>query len=147
MNQSDIKTALSEYFAIEAPKRAIDLAFLYGSWAADRARKDSDVDIAVLFSERTRSETKKFKHVIEVSAALSRAVGKEVNVVCLNWNFEKPMLYYNASVHAVPLYIKDPSLYLRFLREAVAQMEEFCIFGVACQLAAARANLRGTRHA
>lgn len=138
--------SLKKYFEANASELRVDLAFLYGSWAAGLERKDSDVDIAVLFAEDAGSEGDRYGAISEMSADLGADLRREVNVIELRRDFDKPMLYYNAVVHGVALHVKSRELHDSFFREAVAQMEDFCIFGVAWQLAAARRNLKGVPH-
>lgn len=145
--KNEIIRCLKEYFEANAKDLRIDLAFLYGSWATGLPRKDSDVDIAVLFPDGAGSEDDRYRVMSDMSADLGVDLHREVNVIELRWDFDRPMLYYNAAVHGVALYMRSRELCDRFFREAVSQMEDFCIFGVAWQLAAARRNLKGVTHA
>lgn len=147
MDSNELNKRLSCFFAANAEKRHIDLAFLYGSWAADRQRADSDVDIAVLFSDEANCGKDLYQTIADIGMELSLVIGREVNLIVLRWDFDKPMLYYNAVVHGVPLYIGNKGFYDRYMLEAVSQMEDFCIFGVMWQIAAARRNLKGVANA
>ncbi|HEY6880182.1 MAG TPA: nucleotidyltransferase domain-containing protein [Polyangiales bacterium] len=53
----------------------VELAIVFGSAARDRARPDSDVDLAVLVAEGT--------DLVELATRLSAAIGREVDVVPL----------------------------------------------------------------
>lgn len=147
MNKSILVKKLADFFLAIAERRHIDLAFLYGSWAAGKQCKGSDIDIAILFSDGARSEYDMYQAMVDISEELSDVLGSEINIIRLRQDFDKPMLYYNAVVHGVPLYIKGRRFYFRFLREAVSQMEDFCIFGITWQLMAARRNLKGITNA
>jgi len=147
MNKSNLIKILARYFRNNALKEHVELAFLYGSWAAGRQHKGSDVDIAVLFSENAGSEHDIYQSIIDISAELNDIIDEEINIIQLKRDFDKPMLYYNAAVHGVPVYFKDEKLYRNYLLEAVSQMEDFCIFGIHWQLVAARHNLKGVINA
>ncbi|MFA4874770.1 MAG: nucleotidyltransferase domain-containing protein [bacterium] len=137
----------AHYFEDNAENLHVELAFLYGSWAAGRQHENSDIDLAVLFAADAGSDDDKYRAISEISEDLGADLHKEVNVVELRWEFDKPMLYYNAAIHGVVLYMKDRRLLDFFLKEAVFQMEDFCIFGIHWQLFAARRNLKGVTHA
>ena len=57
----------------------IRLAYLFGSQAEERARADSDVDVAVLLADDADAIVD-----LQLGADLSRALGKPVDVVVLN---------------------------------------------------------------
>jgi len=147
MNRTTLVEHLVRYFTKHARELPIELAFLYGSWAAERQRADSDVDVAVLFRDDAGSEEEKYAVLTDVGSELAVSLQKEVSVLELKWAFDKPMLYYNAVVQGVPLWVKEQRLSDRFRHEAIEQMEDFCIFGIGWQLAAARCNLKGVTHA
>jgi hypothetical protein len=70
-----------------------------------------------------------------------------VNVIPIFSDFRKPMLYYNAIVRGIPVFIKDYSRYVQWVNEALHQMEDFGIFGRQWQIALTRNNLEEIRHA
>jgi predicted nucleotidyltransferase len=57
----------------------LELAFLIGSYAKGTARKDSDVDVAVLFSSTPSSSD-----ILDLNLRLSAVLKKEVDLVVLN---------------------------------------------------------------
>lgn len=57
----------------------LELAFLMGSYAKGTARKDSDVDVAVLFSSTPSSSD-----ILDLNLRLSVVSKKEVDLVVLN---------------------------------------------------------------
>jgi predicted nucleotidyltransferase len=61
-------------------------AFLFGSHAADRAHRESDVDVGVLLDRAVfPSARARFEHGLELSSALQRALGtRAVDLVVLN---------------------------------------------------------------
>ena len=52
------------------------------------------------------------------------------------------MLYYNAVVLGLPLYIRDFSGYADLKNYSVFQMEDFSLFGISWQIKAARKHLK-----
>lgn len=60
-------------------EQGLELAFLMGSYAKGTARKDSDVDVAVLFSSTPSSSD-----ILDLNLRLSAALKKEVDLVVLN---------------------------------------------------------------
>lgn len=121
------------------------MAFLYGSWARGLPRPDSDMDIALVFTEDLSSE-KAFQWITDISLSLSSQLNIEVNIIEIYKDFRKPMLYYNAIVLGVPLYIEDFGRYIRLKNEAIYQMEDYSIFGINWQHEVTRKNLEALRH-
>jgi len=107
---------------------------------------DSDVDIAVLFSEEPSSEEESFEGITDISLSLSREVKWEVNLIEIHRDFRKPMLYYNAIVLGMPLYIREWSGYITLRNEAIHQMEDFSRLGIPWQYEIARRNLEAIGH-
>lgn len=66
----------------ERDRRGVVAAWLFGSVARGNARSDSDVDVALLF-EQTPPSTYDAPQ-LELQAELSVALGREVDVVCMN---------------------------------------------------------------
>jgi len=123
----------------------IDMAFLYGSWARGNPTERSDVDLAVCFRE-PRSKNEAFRIITDLSLELSRLIDVEVDVIVLYEDFRRPMLYYNAVVLGVPVYIGDFARYVGFRHQAIAQMEDFGLFGLQWQKQIARRNLERLRN-
>jgi len=139
---------LEGFFAENAQRDfGIEMVFLYGSWARGAPRDESDVDIAILFSDEIRSEKAAFDHMTDISYRLAEELGKEVNIIRIHPDFRKPMLYYNAIVFGVPVYIRHGERYARIITEAIYHMEDFSIFGLNWQYEVARKNLEGLRTA
>jgi hypothetical protein len=57
------------------------------------------------------------------------------------------MLYYNAIVSGVPIYILEHASYIRLRNEAIFQMEDFKIFGIDWYFEVAKRNLEAIRNA
>lgn len=150
-NTEDTRVALvrelKHFFAAQADRWGVEMAFLYGSWAVGNPRRDSDLDVALLFRDETLSDEVAFSCVTDITLALTDKTGLDVNVLMIHRDFRHPMLYYNAIVKGMPLYFRDFSIYADLRHEALCQMEDFSIFGPAWQLAAARRNLLALQHA
>jgi predicted nucleotidyltransferase len=125
----------------------IEMVFLYGSWARGIPRDESDIDIAILFSDDLHSEKVAFEHIVDISYRLTEELKKEVNVIQIHPDFRKPMLYYNAIILGKPVFIKNRERYARIITEAIYQMEDFSIFGLNWQYEVAKKNLEGIGNA
>ena len=132
---------LKGFFAGKAGVYGFQIVLLYGSWASGFPKKDSDVDLAILFEDERQSESSIFDTMSEIALALSKEIRAEVNIIPIYRDFRKPMLYYNAIVLGTPVYIKDYGKFLTLRNEAIYQMEDFGIFGKEWQLIVARKNL------
>jgi predicted nucleotidyltransferase len=122
------------------------MAFLYGSWARGFPKEDSDVDIAIVFIKEPGSDDELFRSLNDISLPLSKELGREVNSIAIQSNFNKPMLYYNAIILGIPVFIRDTDKYLRLRNEAVFQMEDFNLFGIDWQVRITRKNLEELKH-
>ena len=144
--QKEIKNILEYRFKEIANAYKIEVAFLYGSWARGYPKESSDVDIAVVFSE-TGDEDKVFEMITDITLSLMKEIRVEVNIIPIFLDFRKPMLYYNAIVLGVPVFIRDQNRYAALLNEAIFQMEDFSIFGTGWQLEVADKNIKELTHA
>jgi len=147
MNRQDaIKRTLQNFFQQKAERFKVQIAFLYGSWAKGLPRNDSDIDIAIVFDDEP-SEEELFERLTTISLLLSEKIGLEVNVIPIYNDFRKPVLYYNAIVMGVPVYIKDFTKYVTLINEAIYQAEDFEIFGSGWYQTLSRKNLEAIQHA
>jgi len=129
------------FFKEKAAYFSIEIAFLYGSWARGFPRQDSDIDIAVVFVKESPSEDEVFNIITSISLELTKKLGLETNVITIYPDFRKPILYYNAIVLGIPVFIGNMDRYINLRNEAIYQMEDFSIFGVGWQLEIARKNM------
>jgi len=147
MNRQDaIKSTLQNFFQQKAGRFKVQIAFLYGSWAKGLPRNDSDIDIAIVFDDEP-SEEELFDRLTTISLSLSEKIGLEVNVIHIYSDFRKPVLYYNAIVLGLPVYIKDFTKYVTLINEAIYQAEDFEIFGTGWYQTLSRKNLETIQHA
>ena len=152
-NQEMIKSGeeiikrLRNYFDRNAGKYKLEMVFLYGSWTKGFPRYDSDVDIAVIFLDEPSSDDESFGKITDISLSLSEELGREVNIIQVYKDFRKPMLYYNAIILGLPVYIQEPDKYIRIKNHALYHMEDYSIFGMDWQYEVAAKNLEAIRHA
>ena len=145
--RQDIINHLESFFRNHAGRYGIDMAFLYGSWAKGSPRPDSDIDIAVVFSQQHSREEEMFEHITDISLRLSRELHSEVNAIAIDRTFGKPMLCYNAIVSGIPVFFRDFNQYVDLKNETVSQMEDFSLFGRDWQLTIAKHNLEALQRA
>lgn len=144
--QEEIKNILERHFKEISDVYGIEMAFLYGSWARGYPKESSDVDIAIVFSE-IDSEDKVFEKITDITLSLMGKIKLEVNIIPVFLDFRKPMLYYNAIVLGIPVFIRDRNRHAALLNEAIFQMEDFSIFGTGWQLEVAEKNIKELTHA
>lgn len=149
MQREKFVLKLKDYFKQKAPEYYIEMAFLYGSWATGYPHQDSDIDLAILFSPYLKDEDSLFELINSISYELSMEIGKEVNIIPIKEDFLHPMLYYNAIILGIPLYIKDKDMdnLVKLKWEAIRQMEDFNIFGISWQREVAQNILKEITHA
>ncbi len=137
---------LKDFFEKNAELSSVDMVFLYGSWAKGAPKDESDIDIALVFSEELRDSDEAFNRLTDITLSLEKILKKEVNIIEIKKEFDRPMLYYNAIIHGLPIYIKDFDSYIRLRNEAIFQMEDFSIFGINWQLDVAKKNLKAIKN-
>jgi predicted nucleotidyltransferase len=147
MEKEEILEYLGNFFKERASRYGLDLVFLYGSRAVGLPMQDSDVDVAVLFSESTLSEEEYFSRICDISLRLSGLLNLEVNIIQIHESFDRPMLYYNAIALGEPIYVRSHDKYSRVRNEAIYQMEDYSIFGLGWQHEVTRRNLEVLRNA
>lgn len=147
MEKELIINLLKDFFKKCTDQYGIECSFLYGSWGRGEPREDSDVDIAILFSDPDSSDNDTFDSITDISLRLTEKLCLEVSVLVLDRDFKHPMLYYNAIVHGFPVFVRHSDTYHSLILEAIYQMEDFSLFGTAWQLKIARKNMEALTHA
>jgi len=143
----EILTLLKTFFEETASVYKIEMAFLYGSWARWFPKSFSDVDVAIVFSEEPGTEDEAFTIITDISLVLGKKLKLDVNVIPIYSDFRKPMLYYNAIVLGIPVFIGNQDRYIFLRNQAIFQMEDFTLFGTNWQLEIAKKNLEDIKHA
>lgn len=146
MRKEEILTTLKDYFLLKADTYGIETALLYGSWAGGYPRDESDIDVAVLFS-LDMDEDEEFALINDISLELTDILKLDVSVLHIDRELSKPMLFYNAVVHGIPVYIRDFTRYVDMRLDAIARMEDFSIFGTAWQSKIVKKRLEALEHA
>jgi predicted nucleotidyltransferase len=137
---------LKQFFRNEAECFRVLFAILYGSWAGGFPRRDSDIDIAVVFEDEPDNEDA-YRRLMDMSLLLTDLTRREVNIIPIYQDFRKPMLYYNAIVKGIPVFTKHPAGFALLRKKAIDEMEDFSIFGLKWQAALTRRNLEALKHA
>jgi len=146
MNRDEIVSALTAYFEHKADIYNIDMVFLYGSWVGGHPKKESDIDVALVL-DKEMDEERIFDIVTGVSLELTEITKKETNILYIDTEFSKPMLYYNAIIHGIPVFMKDFTRYVDMKLKAIAQMEDFSIFGIQWQAEIVKRRLEAFKNA
>lgn len=145
-SREEIINILKNFFKEKNKIYGIEMVFLYGSWAVGFPKENSDVDIAVVFKKESASEEELFDCMNDFSLSLSKELRLEVNPIPILPDFPKPMLYYNAIVLGIPVFIENGAQYAKIKNEAIFQMEDFNLFGPEWQLRLTRKNLEALEH-
>lgn len=134
---------LKSFFAKIASKYHVEMAFLYGSFASGYQRSDSDIDICVVFDENISDSSKIYSFITSITYELTKELNKEVNIITIDSSFSHPMLYYNAIVLGIPVFIRNYNKFINLKLEAVRQMEDFQIYGTRWQQTISSNILKG----
>ena len=143
----EILTLLKTFFEESASAYKIEMAFLYGSWARGFPKSSSDVDVAIVFSEEPGTEDEVFTIRTDISFVLGKKLKLDVNVIPIYSDFRRPMLYYDAIVLGIPVFIRNQDRYIFLKNQAIFQMEDFTLFGTKWQLEISKKNLEDIKHA
>lgn len=136
-----IPDILKDFFLTRTGSFGIALVFLYGSRVRGIPLPDSDIDLVVIFEDEALSDETIFQRLTTIATSLTEMTGLEVNLNPIYSDFRKPMLYYNAIVLGVPVFIQDPTKYGHLRAEAIRQMEDFQLFGPQWLISITRRNL------
>jgi len=137
---------LTDYFKKNAESYCIEASFLFGSYASGFIKEESDVDIAIVFSKDIDSDEKILNFISQITVDINSYINAEVDIMPIYNDFRKPMVYYNAIILGIPLYVKDKNQYISLFNEALFQMNDFELFGTSFQLQAARNVLKEVSH-
>lgn len=146
VNRTELVNLLQNFFREKANHFHLEMAFLYGSHAGGFPKEASDIDVAVVFQADVLSDEKRLDLITGISVSLSVKLARDVNVLPIYDDFRSPMLYYNAIVHGIPVFMKDRNRYIALKLEAIGQMEDFTIWGTRWQLTISRKNIEALKH-
>lgn len=148
MHKRDEKTVekLKKYFKANAAGYKIKTAFLFGSYASAAEKKESDIDLAVAMADEVEADRDAvFTIITNVAYDLSRIYGREVDVLVIDQEFSKPLLFYNAIIYGTLLFAADMEDHISLVLRALEEMEDFSLFGTKWQLEAAEKRLAKAR--
>lgn len=93
-------------------KEGVVLAYLFGSVTKGKIGHLSDVDIAVLFSEKVKKDDY-FDKRLELASKIDKVLGTDkTEVVCLNQ--APPLLKHQVVFYGVPIFVSNPELKSNF---------------------------------
>lgn len=120
MNEKDrIKEMLKMYFE---KNREIKAAYLYGSLASSREHRGSDIDIAILTGPfRDRMES--FMARVRLQAEISRAIGRDVDLVFLQETGE--LLSFQIFKTGEVIFENDKDTHRRFMASRLIRCIDF----------------------
>ena len=142
MEKEEIILRLREFFKKKDSRYHIEMVFIYGSYASGYPRIDSDIDLGILFDAKIEDIDEIFSLITDITYELDKELNKEVNIIPILRDFSRPMLYYNAIVLGIPIFVKDNNQLLSLKLEAIHQMEDFQLFGIPLQQYMAQKLLR-----
>jgi len=110
---NDMIKALKNYFR---ERKDVAFAFLFGSAARGRLRREGDIDIAIYFWPEKGIEwengSKRYEGENRIALDLEKILKKEVDLIILNR--AKAVLADEAIRRGMPLVVKDRSLFFEF---------------------------------
>ena len=111
---AEIRERLERYFKSQRDA-AVTSAYLFGSFAEDRAHRESDVDVGVLLDWAEHPEPQeRFEQRVRLTSELMAALGKnEVDVVILN--DAPPLLGRKIVGRGQPVFVADVRADRRFV--------------------------------
>lgn len=104
-------------------KQGVILSYLFGSMARGEAHKESDVDIAILFSEKI-NDKKYLKKEGELIIFFSSFFPKrEINIV--NLNISSPLLRQSVILEGEIIYLKNELIRIFFEMQTLKEYEDY----------------------
>jgi len=111
--------SLSENQRRSLQKIGVVLLYVHGSVAAGRARKDSDVDIAVLFEQAPADSVRATADIVTALSGLE--AGREMDIAILN--DASPLLKQGVAIRGTLLYARSADDDLRFQIQTMHEYE------------------------
>lgn len=146
MKEERLVSFLKNYFEEKEDTYGIEMAFLFGSWAGGRPHKDSDIDVAVTFTNELE-DNDAFERISDISLELTGLLKHTTDVIYIDHDLTKPVLYYNAIVCGELVFTRDFTRYVNLRLRAIHQMEDFQLFGRGWQKEIVRKRMEALLHA
>jgi predicted nucleotidyltransferase len=121
VNPSELESALMQILRAEGSWPLVQVAFLHGSWATGRARKDSDVDLAVVGTAVFSVD-----QLHALAENIERALGRRVDLADLRRAGD--VLLDQVFRYGRLLFQKDEEMYLAMLKRAIYARADFLPF-------------------
>ncbi len=115
MNTEEVIEKLKPLLEID---EKVSFGYLFGSYAKGEQKKDSDVDIAILFNKVPEGA-----ELLSMIDNLSDAVKKDVHLVILNK--AHPFTKHQVFKNGIPILIKDFKQYVKFREASMDEFEEY----------------------
>lgn len=93
-------------------------ALMFGSYAAGRQKKGSDLDIGIYFEKPLEGLA-----LLHLISTLSDLAGRDVDVVVLNK--ASAFLRHQVMKHRITLFIKDSVVYTKFREKTISDYDEY----------------------
>ena len=119
-SRSDIQPDLWELVDYLEARPEVLAAVVFGSAAAGRLRPDSDIDLALLFTEGSVPDA---FAVLELRGALEHRAGRDVDLIVLNG--ASPILAFQAVKKGQLLACKDASMYQHYVVRLISEYADF----------------------
>lgn len=103
-------------------ENSVSIAYIFGSAAKDAIGPDSDIDVAVLFSENAPKE-EFFERELNISHQMSLLLKKETDVVNLA-TVNSPVLKHNAVFEGKIIFVKDQEIQFELERKTRQEFED-----------------------
>lgn len=116
-----IKDSLTEYFNTIPGVIAV---YLFGSYAEEKEKQTSDIDVGVLFDDETLPAAK--EKIVEYTLSLSRQLRKDIHIVILN--FAGETLLEQIFKKGICITIKDKKALAHFKMVQYAMIADFAYY-------------------
>lgn len=120
------------------------MAFLYGSAAAGMLKDESDIDVAILFDSVSGRDA--FDLVSGLETELTIILKRDTEILVLDREKVRPLLFFNAVVHGIPVYFRDFTRLVDLKNEALGLKEDWELFGTSWQADLAAKKIEGWKH-
>ena len=110
----DVKTRLDNFFK---KLGNVELVFIHGSFAKGQARKDSDIDVAILFKREPD-----VGQYVNVYLELTSLLKREIDISVLN--NASPVFRMQVLKYGIPVFQRERKLYVDFFADTVKRYED-----------------------
>lgn len=101
----------------------VEIAYLFGSGASNRAVPESDVDVAILFKGDHKS-LELFRNTAVLQREFAKEVERDIDITILNYG--SPLLRYEVIRNGMLLYCSDDRLRVEFELRTYREYDDYC---------------------